>query len=81
VWTIHRDKKDVKTEPPTGQSREAVVAAKQSAAAREYHAYTAKNGGGLDRDWDELLNFITNHRKDLDEVEKKIDAFRAKMRE
>jgi hypothetical protein len=80
MWTIHRDKKDAKTSEPAALTREA-VAAKQSAAAREYHAYTAKFGGRLDREWNDLLNFISYHANDLDEVGKKIDSFRAKMRE
>jgi hypothetical protein len=82
MWTIHRDKKDVKTPDPGTLTREA-VAAKQSAAAREYRAYTAKFGGRLDREWNDLLNFISYHQSpnDLDEVGKKIDSFRAKMRE
>jgi hypothetical protein len=75
---VHRPevKHEVKVDPPpSGLTREA-VAAKQSAARREYEAYKTKFGGRLDREWNDLLQFISYHPAELDEVGKKIDSFR-----
>jgi serine/threonine protein kinase len=72
-----------KVEPKhEGLTRDA-VAAKFGAVKREYDAYKAKNGGRLDGDWGDLTTFIQYHLTgdNLDEAAKKIEAFRAKLRE
>ncbi len=67
---------------PAGLSRDA-VAAKMSATKREYDAYKAKNGARLDADWGDLAMYVQYHQNDssLDELARRIDSFRGKMRE
>ncbi len=67
---------------PTSLSREA-VAAKMSAVKREYDTYKAKNGGRLDGEWGDLAMYVQYHQNDssLDELARRIDSFRTKMRE
>jgi serine/threonine protein kinase len=67
---------------PAGLTRDA-VAAKMSAVKREYDAYKSKNGGRLDGDWGDLAMFVQFHMNDstLDEAARRIDQFRAKLRE
>ncbi len=58
------------------------VANKFKIVKHEYDAYKAKNGGRLDADWGDLATFIQFHLPDnLDEAAKRIDSFRAKLRE
>jgi hypothetical protein len=73
---------ELATMKPVGRSRD-VVAANMSAVKREYDAYKAKNGGRLDGDWGDLAMYVQYHQNDssLDELAKRIDSFRAKMRE
>jgi serine/threonine protein kinase len=73
---------ELATVKPVGRSRDA-VAANMSAVKREYDAYKAKNGGRLDGDWGDLAMYVQYHQNDssLDELAKRIDSFRAKMRE
>ena len=67
--------------PPHDLTRDA-VANKFKIVKHEYDAYKAKNGARLDADWDDLTTFIQFHLPDnLDEAAKRIDSFRAKMRE
>lgn len=75
-------KTELATLKSVGLSREA-VAANMSAVKREYDAYKAKNGGRLDGDWGDLAMYVQYHQNDssLDELAKRIDSFRAKMRE
>ncbi len=67
---------------PVGLSRDA-VAAKMSALKREYDSYKAKNGGRLDGEWGDLAMYVQYHQNDssLDDLARRIDSFRAKMRE
>jgi hypothetical protein len=73
----------IKKEPPkTTLTREA-VGAKFSATSRQYEAYKAKNGMQLDREWNELTSYI-QYKMNADNLEdalRRIDAFRAKLRE
>ncbi|MBA3462989.1 MAG: protein kinase [Deltaproteobacteria bacterium] len=76
----------LKKEPPktttTTLTREA-VGAKFSATSRQYEAYKAKNGMQLDREWNELTSYIQYkmNADTLDDAVRRIDAFRAKLRE
>ncbi|CAN5575121.1 hypothetical protein BH11MYX1_BH11MYX1_22740 [soil metagenome] len=76
------EKAEVATVKTAGLSRDA-VAAKMSAVKRDYDAYKAKNGGRLDGDWGDLAMYVQYHQNDssLDELAKRIDSFRAKLRE
>jgi eukaryotic-like serine/threonine-protein kinase len=67
---------------PVGLSRDA-VASKFSVVKREYDTYKQKNGGRLDGDWGDLAMFVQFHMNDstLDEAARRIDQFRAKLRE
>jgi uncharacterized Zn-binding protein involved in type VI secretion len=67
---------------PAALTRDA-VAAKMSAVKREYDAYKSKNGGRLDGEWGDLAMFVQFHLNDstLDEVARRIDTFKTKMRE
>ena len=75
-------KKDKDKEPKPGLTREA-VGAKFSSTSRQYEAYKAKNGMQLDREWNELTSFIQFKMttENLDDAVRRIDAFRAKLRE
>ena len=46
-----------------------------------YEAYKAKNGGRYDQEWNDLASYVQYHPTELDEVARKIDSFRAKLRE
>ena len=65
---------------PEGLARDAVIA-KFRAVRREYDGYAANNGARLDRDWNDLANFINYHPAELDEFSRRIDTFRAMMKE
>ncbi|MDB4957203.1 MAG: serine/threonine protein kinase [Myxococcales bacterium] len=65
---------------PDGLSRDAVIA-KFRAVRHEYDGYAAKNGSRLDREWNDLADFINYHPAELDEFSRRIDAFRARMNE
>jgi hypothetical protein len=72
-----------KVEPKHDALTRDAVAAKFGAVKREYDAYKAKNGGRLDGEWGDLATFIQYHLSgdNLEDAAKKIEAFRAKMRE
>ena len=59
------------------------VAGKFKQVSREYEAYKAKNGGRLDQDWNDLATFIQFQLRadNLDDAARRIDSFRAKLRE
>jgi serine/threonine protein kinase len=80
--TVPEIKKKDKEPPKVGLTREA-VGAKFSATSRQYEAYKAKNGMQLDREWNELTSFIQFKMtaENLDDAVRRIDAFRAKLRE
>jgi len=59
------------------------VAAKLRAVKHEYDVYKAKNGGRLENEWNDLATFMNYQLRadNLDEASRRIDAFRAKMKE
>lgn len=81
-----RDKVDVaKSEVPATASkpeltRDAVVA-KLRAAKQAYDAYKQRNGGRYDSEWIDLVDFQQYHPTELEEFARRIDSFRAKLRE
>jgi serine/threonine protein kinase len=81
-----RDKKSetsktsVSPAPRNELTREA-VAAKFRAVKQAYDAYKQKNGGRYDREWNDLASYVQYHSTELDEVARRIDVFRAKLRE
>lgn len=77
-----KDKEPKVPVKPEGLTRDA-VANKFSATSRQYEAYKAKNGMRLDREWNELTTFIQFKMsgENLDDAVRRIDSFRAKMRE
>ncbi len=70
-------KHDSKADPLTHEQ----VAAKFQAVKREYDGYKAKNGAVLEGEWNNLADFIQYHPTDVDDQARRIDAFRAKLRE
>ncbi len=63
-----------------GLSREA-VGSKFSAVRREYDAYKQKNGMRLDGQWADLATFVQfNMGENFDEAVRRIDAFRAQLK-
>ena len=83
VTVRHDPPKDhPKADPVTGLTRDA-VAAKFTATTREYGAYKAKFGMRLDQAWGDLTTFIQFQLRadNLDEATRRIEAFRARMRE
>jgi len=69
----------VDTAPKPELTREAVIA-KFRAVSKQYEAYKQQNGGRLEQDWNDLASFISYHPNDLDEFNRRIDAFRARMK-
>jgi len=61
-------------------TREA-VAAKFRAAKLAYDAYKQKNGGRFDTEWNDLVNYQQYHSTELEEFARRIDLFKAKLRE
>ncbi|HEY1817169.1 MAG TPA: serine/threonine-protein kinase [Kofleriaceae bacterium] len=59
------------------------VAAKLRAVKHEYDLYKAKNGGRLENEWNDLEVFMNFQLRNdnLDEASRRIDAFRAKMKD
>ncbi|MGE5184521.1 MAG: serine/threonine-protein kinase [Acidobacteriota bacterium] len=58
-----------------------LVGQKLRTATHEYEAYKAKNGPRFDQEWNDLASFSTYHGAELEELSRRIDAFRAKLRE
>jgi serine/threonine protein kinase len=79
-----RDKVDAKTQPPApGKpelSREA-VAAKFQAVKRAYDVYKQKNGARFDTEWNDLAGYVSYHPTELEEIARRIESFKAKLRE
>jgi serine/threonine-protein kinase len=83
-----RDKLDKKVEVAKSTSpaqrseltREAVIG-KFRAVKQAYDVYKQQNGGRYDREWNDLASYVQYHPNDLDEVARRIEAFRAKLRE
>ncbi|HEX4454678.1 MAG TPA: hypothetical protein VH143_27650, partial [Kofleriaceae bacterium] len=59
------------------------VAGKFMSVKHEYDAYKTKNGGRLDDQWNDLATFMNFQLRadNLDEASRRIDAFRAKMKD
>jgi serine/threonine protein kinase len=82
-----RDKKAVAEAPkppPAVQKPELTrdaVAAKFRAVKQAYDRYKQKNGGRFDQEWNDLASYVQYHSTELDEVARRIDSFRAKLRE
>lgn len=68
------------TPPKTELTREA-VAAKFRAVKQAYDSYKQKNGGRYDQEWNDLASYVQYHSTELEEVARRIDSFRAKLRE
>ncbi|MGE0403637.1 MAG: serine/threonine protein kinase [Kofleriaceae bacterium] len=86
-----RPKKDQKkdklpkesTSPPKAEVTLEAVKAKMQATSRQYQAYKTKNGMQLDAEWNELIQYLQNKMKsdNLEEAARRIDSFRAKLRD
>jgi serine/threonine protein kinase len=84
----HRHHEVKKVDPGKGSadkkadpiSKDAVIA-KFRGIKHEYDTYVAKNGSRLEREWNDLNSFIQYHPDELEELSRKIDAFKAKLRE
>jgi type IV secretory pathway VirB10-like protein len=66
---------------PKPELTKELVGGKLRAAAHEYEAYKAKNGPRFDQEWNDLASFSTYHGSELEDLSRRIDAFRAKLRE
>ncbi|HEY5921477.1 MAG TPA: protein kinase [Kofleriaceae bacterium] len=83
-----KNKRDRKVEvakasPPSdkpGLTREQVVA-KYRALKAAYDSYKQKNGGRHDTEWNDLANYMQYHSTDLEEIARRIESFKAKLRE
>jgi serine/threonine protein kinase len=60
-----------------------VVAGKFKAVRHDYDAYKSKNGSRLDNEWNDLATFMNFQLRadNLDEASRRIDAFRAKLKD
>jgi serine/threonine protein kinase len=79
-------KKHEPVQPPVVAKKEpeltpALVGHKLTTAKGEYEAFKQKNGPRYDAQWNDLLQFSQYHSSELDELNKRIDGFRAKLRE
>jgi serine/threonine protein kinase len=84
----HETKKVVeqpKVAPPPEKEKpeltKEIVIGKFRAAKAAYDAYKQKNGGRYDEEWNNLVAYQQYHPNDLEELVKKIETFRAKLRE
>ena len=68
--------------PPVKETltRDAVIG-KFRAVKAAYDVYKQKNGGRYDTDWNDLASFSQYHPNDLEELARRIESFRAKLRE
>ena len=80
-----RDKKVDKTvQPPVAAKQELTrdaVIAKFRSVRQAYDAYKAKNGGRYDTEWNDLASYVQYHPNELEELARRIESFRAKLRE
>jgi hypothetical protein len=76
----HGDKKEPKVEPKAELTKDAVIA-KYRAARAAYETYKAANGGRFDQEWNDLASYVQYHPSELEELARRIESFRAKMRE
>ena len=78
-----RHERRVETAKPPAKvelTRDAVIG-KFRGVKRAYDAYKQQNGGRFDREWNDLASFVQYHPNDLDELARRIESFRAKLRE
>ncbi len=80
-----REKKTVETPKQvpaakTELTREA-VAAKFRALKQAYDNYKQKNGGRYDTEWNDLASYVQYHSTELEEIARRIESFKAKLRE
>jgi eukaryotic-like serine/threonine-protein kinase len=61
-------------------TREA-VAAKFRAVKQAYDSYKQKNGGRFDQEWNDLAGYMQYHSTELEEIARRIESFKAKLRE
>ena len=60
----------------------AILGQKVRSTSAQYQTYKQKNGMQLDAEWNELMQYLQNKSKDnLDEAARRLDNFRAKMRD
>jgi hypothetical protein len=57
------------------------VIAKFRSVRQAYDAYKAKNGGRYDQEWIDLASYLQYHPNELEETARRIEVFRAKLRE
>jgi hypothetical protein len=57
------------------------VISKFRQAKAAYDAYKKKNGGRYDQEWNDLAEYYQYHPTELEEVLRRIESFRAKVRE
>jgi serine/threonine-protein kinase len=76
---VHVTSPPVDKTPKPELTRDAVIA-KFRAVSKQYEGYKQQNGGRLEQDWNDLASFISYHPNDLDEFNRRIDAFRARMK-
>jgi hypothetical protein len=72
------------TTPPVEHDKltKDAVAARFHAVSRAYEEYKVKNGGRLDGEWNDLTMFMQYHlNENLEEANRRIEAFRVKLRE
>ena len=91
VEPIQRPKKDPRkpkekepkdTTPPKSEMTLAILGQKVRSTSAQYQTYKQKNGMQLDAEWNELMQYLQNKSKDnLDEAARRLDNFRAKMRD
>ena len=75
-----KDPKD--TTPPKSEMTLAILGQKVRSTSAQYQTYKQKNGMQLDAEWNELMQYLQNKSKDnLDEAARRLDNFRAKMRD
>ena len=91
VEPVQRPKKDPRkpkekepkdTTPPKSEMTLAILGQKVRSTSAQYQTYKQKNGMQLDAEWNELMQYLQNKSKDnLDEAARRLDNFRAKMRD
>jgi hypothetical protein len=69
------------TPPAKPELTREAVAARFRAVKIAYDNYKQKNGGRFDQEWNDLASYVQYHSTELDEVARRIDSFKAKLRE
>jgi hypothetical protein len=77
------DRGDPKKDPDKKDLSRDLVAAKFSSARREYAAFKGRNGDRLEKEWGDLATFMTYQltSANLEDAARRIETFRAKLRE